>query len=80
MRRSYSAGRAVDPADVAGLGDLPQRRRVAGGPGVAAVELLAVRRVRGGDQQQRLRRPARARSFRFAGGAWLDDTATAMRS
>ena len=51
----------VDPADVARLGDLPERRRVARGTGVVAVELLAVIAVGRGDQEQRALGRARRR-------------------
>src|SRR5829696_9400169 len=44
----------LEPTDVAGLGDLPQRAVPARRRVVAAVELLAVAPVRRGDQQQRL--------------------------
>src|SRR5829696_8037146 len=44
----------LEPTDVAGLGDLPQRAVPARRRVVAAVELLAVAPVRRGDEQQRL--------------------------
>ena len=52
-RRSYSSGRAVQSAGVLGLGDLPQRLGLARGAVVAAVEVLSVRAVGSGDQEQR---------------------------